>query len=306
MYFVIHILGIMSFTCDRCKKVLTTKQGLQRHENICTGIHPLECKYCFKFLSNIKTKYKHSLICKFNPKNNPEENPVDRHLEHIDDSISNSQTINNNTTNNNITNNNTTNYNTTNNNTTNNNITHNNITNNTTINNNYINLVKFESNKNHYTQLISPNIAIDEVKALLNHYCDLRNKYSHLDILRMYSHKLFDIPENRCVKKTNLNSKYSKVHLGNNQWSTIPDRNVYDKLVMDTTRTFIDNLNRVDEEKSIHIQKNIQDKINNIRHKTDHLQYCFYDDHEKEYIKEKNIASEDMKCLIFDITPLKI
>ena len=90
------------FKCTKCCKILSSKQNLLRHTNVCKGVDNFTCEVCFKRFPSRDMKYKHKSNGKcvpFDPQN---------------------VTINNTTNNNNITTNNTSN------NTTNNNITNNN------------------------------------------------------------------------------------------------------------------------------------------------------------------------------------
>jgi len=171
-----------------------------------------------------------------------------------------------------------------------------NTTNNIT-NNNYINVIQFEFDKKKHTQFISSHISIDEIKELIDKYFDLRDKYNHLDILNIYYDKLFHIPENKCIKKTNLRSPYSQVHKGQNKWSTMLDRNIYDKLVIDTTKNFVNKLNETDNA----INTSFQNKIDKIRGHSDNLIYHIFDD-EKDLLRERQIAKDNLKCNIFNYT----
>ena len=47
------------FPCVRCKKILHSKQSLQKHENICNGLNSLQCPTCEKWFSCRHSKYIH-------------------------------------------------------------------------------------------------------------------------------------------------------------------------------------------------------------------------------------------------------
>ena len=55
------------FQCDKCEKVLKSKLGLYRHNNICKGVHSLECPTCFKTFSNRVSKCRHIKKAKCSP-----------------------------------------------------------------------------------------------------------------------------------------------------------------------------------------------------------------------------------------------
>jgi hypothetical protein len=51
--------------CNKCNKILSSKQNLNKHLLICKGIsNPLECHLCHKILSDRSSKSKHLKICK--------------------------------------------------------------------------------------------------------------------------------------------------------------------------------------------------------------------------------------------------
>jgi hypothetical protein len=56
------------FSCVRCKKILHSKQSLQKHENICNGLNSLQCPTCEKWFSCRHSKYIHKKKSKCVPK----------------------------------------------------------------------------------------------------------------------------------------------------------------------------------------------------------------------------------------------
>jgi hypothetical protein len=50
-------------------------------------------------------------------------------------------------------------------------------------------------------------------------------------IVANYNKELFSIKENQCIKKTNLKSQHSQVHIGDNIWESRLDKEVYPKMV---------------------------------------------------------------------------
>jgi glutaredoxin len=53
------------FKCDKCSKILKTKQGLNYHINICKGVlNPLECPYCHKIYALQQSKSQHLKTCR--------------------------------------------------------------------------------------------------------------------------------------------------------------------------------------------------------------------------------------------------
>lgn len=52
-----------------------------------------------------------------------------------------------------------------------------------------------------------------------------------------------------------IKSKYSQIHTGGNKWVVKPDRNIYDKLIIDTTKNLFSKLNETERIKSKDLQK---------------------------------------------------
>jgi hypothetical protein len=53
------------FKCDKCSKILKSKQSLNYHINICKGVlNSLECPYCHKIYASQPSKSQHLKICK--------------------------------------------------------------------------------------------------------------------------------------------------------------------------------------------------------------------------------------------------
>lgn len=205
-----------ALSCTRCGATFTRKSSLWRHNSRCKGVptDPLECVLCMKRFSSNKSKCRHERIC-------------------IEVAASRKQVIN--TTNN------------TNNHTTNND--------NRTINNNTlgkqhiqsggvaidsltnnINIIAFKPGDNEQLQLITEHITADVLKQLVR-------MSENSDVLTSYTEHLLDNPRNRCVKKTNLRTGHSEVHVGNNEWKIFQDKQVYPKLVADVASCFADFLN---------------------------------------------------------------
>lgn len=72
----------------------------------------------------------------------------------------------------------------------------------------------------------------NEIIKLLNTYTD------DLELIKEYNRKLFLITQNQCIKKTSLRTDYSKVHIGNNRWETMPDKDIYPKIISDIANDF--------------------------------------------------------------------
>lgn len=58
----------MKFQCGKCQKVLSSKQNLQKHEEKCNGLDPLQCELChMKFADRTaKSRHKKNKVCERN------------------------------------------------------------------------------------------------------------------------------------------------------------------------------------------------------------------------------------------------
>ena len=71
------ILKEKTFKCEKCTKILTTKQSLNYHIKVCKGVlNPLECHYCHKVLANSSSKSQHIKTCKEKEKKELEEKQI--------------------------------------------------------------------------------------------------------------------------------------------------------------------------------------------------------------------------------------
>jgi hypothetical protein len=192
---------IMSLQCQKCQKILANKQNLKYHENICKGVqNSLECHKCHKVFTNRDAKSRHLKSCN--------ETSLIPHNESnkpsvINNTINNSGTINSNS-NNNITNN--------------------------------ITIIAFKPEDANNLEFITNHITNLQLKAILALSKNSDNGDS--DMVESYMRLVLSNPENRCIKKTNMRSIHSKVHVGNNEWQTKHDKEIYPTLVCNVANGF--------------------------------------------------------------------
>jgi hypothetical protein len=104
--------------------------------------------------------------------------------------------------------------------------TTNNTTNNITIN--VTNVIPFQENE----ELLADHITKQCLRQLLHSHSD------YGDLLTNFSRKILDRKENQCVRKTNLRSSSSLVHLGDDIWEAQADSHVYPRLLNNLAVTF--------------------------------------------------------------------
>ena len=56
----------LQFKCVKCDKELSSKRSLMRHQNVCNGVHSLQCPICLKVFShrNAKNHHMKTIVCR--------------------------------------------------------------------------------------------------------------------------------------------------------------------------------------------------------------------------------------------------
>ena len=181
--------------CNKCNKIFSSKQYLNKHILICKGVsNALECYLCHKIFANSGSKSRHLKICK--EKSQQLVLITEQSIQQLEQLDVIPETINNNTQiilNNNCNNN--------------NNITYN------------INLIHFNEDEFKIEFDIShleKNIIVYKLYVI-----------EPEDAFRVFYKKLFDNKNNQMIIKENLKHTFSKVHTGQNIWKKILDDNIY-------------------------------------------------------------------------------
>jgi len=179
--------------CNKCNKILSSKQYLTKHLLICKGVsNPLECHLCNKILSDRTSKFNHLKICK-GKENSKELIITEKENNNKNEIITFNNTLNK-------------------------------INNITTNSNNVI-------TTNYNINLISYNKEERTIEFDINHMNkNLIYKLTTIhenDAYDYFCYKLFENKNNQMIIKTNLRHIYSNVHLGFNIWEKILDNNIY-------------------------------------------------------------------------------
>ena len=251
--------------CINCNKIFTRRQYLLNHIPKCKGAtNTLTCEFCnmnFQFYSG---KSRHLRICKVKKEIDSQALIV---APEPQSNASTSSSVNQVTQNANIINNNNTN------NTTNNNLTVNNI-------------MVFDPT---HMELLNDHISKKEFTKLAFHH-------DFSKVLTDYSTALLRRSENQCVRKTNLRSTSSAVHVGNDKWEYHSDNQVLPKLLSNIA----DNFNDVKELYKVNIYKQLETFMIDV---TCEATDCHEDAEEEARLKELyKRAVSNIKHLLFNLT----
>ncbi len=115
-------------------------------------------------------------------------------------------------------------------------------------------------------------------------------KIKENDALTLYIKKILENPENRCIKKTNIRSMISEVHIGENKWVYYHDNIIYPKFISEISDCFIDLL-----------KSKITD-TNIIRRLIEYLDYMS----DEGYCNNENISKYIKKCYKAQIQNTKL
>ena len=172
---------------------------------------------------------------------------------------------------------------------------HNQILNNCTFNNNTIinntinnNIIIFDPINVNGTTLKTDHINLDFISRLL--------KIKEKDVLTLYTKKLFDNPDNRCIKKTNLRSMFSEIHVGQNQWDICYDIDIYPKFISEISNCLCELLTSKVSNKKI---------INKLIEFLDYMAeegHCNQEDISEEIKKEYKSQIQKTKAIIYNIS----
>jgi len=230
--------------CQHCNKTFCKKSNLDKHSKICKGIIDRKtCHYCHKIYASSASKCKHIRICKVRKEIESQALVIYDKSKELDTSNEETKIEQNNITQNANTINNTNNTINTTNNTTN---TTNNTTNNTVINQ----IIVFDP-KN--MSLLSDHISKKE-------FIELSKNTDFSKTLSDYGAALLNRTENQCIRKTNLKSSSSAVHVGDNKWEYQTDKYIYPKLLS----KIADNFGDVKENFKVHVYSELETFIDDV------------------------------------------
>ena len=257
-----------NYNCLKCNKHFTRQWNLKRHEALCKGnIDTLACEYCNNKFAFLSSKYRHYKICI------AKKNIDSTSLIIPEPVLQNVPIITNNIDTQNIQ-------------------TQNNI--NTQNNNQNIILVYNPENMEFIKDHIGEE-AVEYIKGL----------YPKVDrrIVMDYSKRILNLPENQCIKKDDLKSGHSKVHIGDNEWEKITDNSIYPKLAC----TMANNMSDYLYTKRNNLRKETFDKIISFVDYMSDEGYINTEDKDKEkkILQEFKSFVRELKLIVFNKTKKK-
>ena len=201
----------VSKNCDKCNHVFKQRSKMLKHQEKCTGlVNKLECPFCHNIYASDKSKFNHVRICKVKKYIDSKAlivcHPIDEKLSSSSTNIgTNIQNINGD-----------------------------NIQNQTVIN-----LVVYNSNPNETMQFNHKHIDPKKLKKFFVPG-DKVQPERLTDAMREWTNQLLSNDDNKCVKKTNIRASHSQVHVGNNNWESRLDKEVYPHLMNNIANDFSD------------------------------------------------------------------
>jgi hypothetical protein len=166
---------------------------------------------------------------------------------------------------------------------------------NTQINNN-ITIVVFKPESSDPTSFVMDHI---DPKEFGRQITDTNDR----DAVLAYTKALLENPSNRCVKKTNMRSSHSSVHIGENKWETRSDRVVYPSLVTQVANCFTDFLNGKRTE--LMMQRGALRRLQEFADYMADNGFCADEDSQDEVKKGHTLLVQETKGLIFDSSKSK-
>jgi hypothetical protein len=259
--------------CDKCCKVFVRRYHMTRHIKNCKGpVSSLQCQYCNKLFKHASGKSAHCKICPVKAELDSKalvvvlETPVavaasvpQIVTNNIDTVQTQIQTQNN---------------------------THIQTQNN-------INIVVYTNDDEGMT-FRNDHIDTKRMKKLLIPGDDKIEPEKLSGVVRDYAKQLLACKENQCVKKTNMRSSHSHVHVGNDTWESRQDKDVYPNM-----------MNNISNDFSGFLHLNYKAKFYKTLDKfIDYMAsdgYCADEEMSKEIEKcfKNNVA--ELKLIIFDI-----
>ena len=264
------IITDKEYKCTKCFKCFNRNWSLQRHLIGCKGIKDcLSCEYCHTLFSHVKSRFKHYKVCLAKKEIDSKALIPFQDKKEITTQVA--STIKN-----------IHGYNID---------TQNNIQNQQ--NNNNIIVVYNSSGTDFKKEHINQEAFIKKILQMVQPHID---RSFVLD----YGRELFNNPQNQCIKKDDLKSGHSEVHIGDNRWELKLDRTLYPKLVNDIAN----NLSEIVYTNRSKIPKQWFERIIGFLDYMAEDGYINSEDREKKKRIEQDfkLLAKELKLIIYEVT----
>jgi hypothetical protein len=111
-----------------------------------------------------------------------------------------------------------------------------------------INIISVNPNKIEDLEFVTDHISTSAFKEILKITKQDTSDRKKMLMLETYFREIMTNPVNNCIKKTNLQNGYSKLHIGDNKWETKHDKDLYPKLTCNIAQNFSDTMCARNEE----------------------------------------------------------
>ena len=125
----------------------------------------------------------------------------------------------------------------------------------------------------------------------------LKGNTDNISIIKDYNKGIMNIPENQCIKKSSLKTAHSQIHIGDNEWKTKSDKEVYPQMVCNLANSLLSDLEK------LKIKRKELDKVLDCIIDKGYINDT--DDKHNEMIRNFTELSRDLKYLMYDITKIK-
>ena len=209
----IHTTDSKEYKCLKCYKCFDRNWSLKRHMETCKGlIDRKSCEYCLKKFNNEKTRFGHYKICLAKKERDSTALVPSSTNNPSNTSQQVASTINNVGGNQNNT------------------------------QNNIVNILTFPQSGDKNFDFVCDQITKATMKALLN------TSSTPFIGFNKFIGTVLENPQNRIVHKTNPNSTYSKIHVGDGKWEFAHDDDVFPVITHHMTTAALSKVNEIRED----------------------------------------------------------
>jgi hypothetical protein len=157
------------------------------------------------------------------------------------------------------------------------------------------NIIVVDANNLDKIQLLSDHITKQTFKKICQNISDSKV------LLSRFGKEIFKNPSNLCVKKTNLKSKTSKIHIGDDKWTTQLDKPLYSGLIGSIATSFGSMREDYKVRLAIITQKYMDDFIESMTCEGEHGDDS--DEEEKKRVKNAfKFLIDELKIVLFNIS----